>query len=180
VTDEEWVPAWRVLRICPPDSILKNADAQKSKPCRRRKSPSAPSQMTDNTVKRNTRSSSNAKLADGGVITIDSSSDSSQAPSDNQPRNRTSRRNQTSRTHQDMLTRCVRNESDETPNAGLANNGVICYANAIFQALANLIILHRCSMILRQITTMVPSHSITQFVWYYVRWWSVHVIQTWS
>lgn len=56
-------------------SILKNADAQKSKPRRRRKSPSAPSQMTDNTVKRNTRSSSNAKLADGGVITIDSSSD---------------------------------------------------------------------------------------------------------
>ncbi len=62
---------------------------------------------------------------------------SSQATSDNQPRNRTSRRNQTLRTHQDMLTRCVRNESDETPNAGLANNGVICYANAIFQALAN-------------------------------------------
>jgi hypothetical protein len=53
----------------------------------------------------------------------------SQATSNNPPRNRTSR------THQHMLTRCVPNEY-EMPNAGLRNTSVICYANAIFQALA--------------------------------------------
>ena len=61
----------------------------------------------------------------------------SQPDSDNQPLNRTSRTNSTTRTHQDMIARCVRNESDELANAGLSNNGVICYANAVFQALAN-------------------------------------------
>ncbi len=36
-----------------------------------------------------------------------------------------------------MLTRLARNESDETANPELSNSGVICYANAIFQALAH-------------------------------------------
>ncbi len=55
----------------------------------------------------------------------------SQATSNNPPRN------QTSRTHQDMLARCETHECNETPYAGLRNTGVICYANAIFQALAS-------------------------------------------
>jgi hypothetical protein len=49
----------------------------------------------------------------------------------------TSKRFRTSGTHQQVLARLPRNESDETANPGLLNNGVICYANAIFQALAH-------------------------------------------
>jgi hypothetical protein len=44
----------------------------------------------------------------------------------------TSKRIRTLRTHQQVLTRLARNESDETANPGLSNSGVICYANAIF------------------------------------------------
>ena len=58
-------------------------------------------------------------------------SSSSKASTNNPPRIRTSR------THQDMLTRCHTNQSNMTPHAGLRNTGVICYANAIFQALAS-------------------------------------------
>jgi hypothetical protein len=47
-------------------------------------------------------------------------------------------RNRTARTQQIMLTRCKANQgNDEMPNAGLSNTGVICYSNAIFQALAS-------------------------------------------
>jgi hypothetical protein len=47
-------------------------------------------------------------------------------------------RNCTARTQQIMLTRCKANQgNDEMPNAGLSNTGVICYSNAIFQALAS-------------------------------------------
>ena len=58
-------------------------------------------------------------------------SSSSQASTNNPPRNRTSR------THQDMLARCDTNDCNVMPHAGLRNTGVICYANAIFQALAS-------------------------------------------
>ena len=69
----------------------------------------------------------------GGLSVFTSSSrDSSKNP----PRNRTSR------THQDTLARCdstYYNDTlhDNTPHAGLKNVSVICYANAIFQALAS-------------------------------------------
>jgi hypothetical protein len=55
----------------------------------------------------------------------------------NPPMDPTSRRIRTSGTHQQLLSRLERNESDETANPGLLNNGVLCYANAIFQALAH-------------------------------------------
>jgi len=42
------------------------------------------------------------------------------------------RTNRTARTHADMLAR------SDSPHAGLDNSGVICYANAIFQALASM------------------------------------------
>ncbi len=56
---------------------------------------------------------------------------SSQVTSNNPPRNRTSR------THQDMLAQCDANDCNDTPHAGLRNTGVICFANATFQALAS-------------------------------------------
>ncbi len=47
-------------------------------------------------------------------------------------------RNRTARTQQIMLTQYKANQgNDEMPNAGLSNTGVICYSNAIFQALAS-------------------------------------------
>ncbi len=47
-------------------------------------------------------------------------------------------RNRTARTHQIMLTCYKANQgNDEMPHAGLSNTGVICYLNAIFQALAS-------------------------------------------
>ncbi len=58
---------------------------------------------------------------------------SSQASSNNPPPT-----NRTARTHQDMLARCDANDCNDSPHAGLVNTGVICYANAIFQALASL------------------------------------------
>jgi ubiquitin C-terminal hydrolase len=42
------------------------------------------------------------------------------------------RTNQTERTHADMLAR------SDSPHAGLDNSGILCYANAIFQALASM------------------------------------------
>jgi hypothetical protein len=39
--------------------------------------------------------------------------------------------------HRQVLARLPRNEPDEMANPGLLNKGVICYANAIFQALAH-------------------------------------------
>ena len=58
-------------------------------------------------------------------------SSSSQATIKEPPRNRTTR------THHDMLARCHTNECTGMPNAGLMNSTVICYANALFQALAS-------------------------------------------
>ena len=46
-------------------------------------------------------------------------------------------RNRTTRTHHDMLARCHTNECTGMPNAGLMNSTAICYANALFQALAS-------------------------------------------
>ncbi len=47
-------------------------------------------------------------------------------------------RNRTARTQQIMLTRYKANQgNDEIPHAGLSNTGVVCYSNAIFQALAS-------------------------------------------
>ncbi len=47
-------------------------------------------------------------------------------------------RNRTARTQQIMLTRYKANQgNDEMPHAGLSNTGIICYSNAIFQALAS-------------------------------------------
>jgi ubiquitin C-terminal hydrolase len=47
-------------------------------------------------------------------------------------------RNQTAKTQQIMQTRYKTNQgNDEMPNAGLSNTGVLCYSNAIFQALAS-------------------------------------------
>ncbi len=47
-------------------------------------------------------------------------------------------RNRTARTQQIMLTLCKANQgNDEMSNAGISNTGVICYSNAIFQALAS-------------------------------------------
>ena len=56
----------------------------------------------------------------------------SQPTSNNPPRNRNLR------TQEDMLAPCNTTNSNDTPHAGLKNTGVICYANAIFQALASL------------------------------------------
>ncbi|KAL3770412.1 hypothetical protein ACHAW5_002329 [Stephanodiscus triporus] len=64
--EEEWIDTSTKPNI---------ADAQKARPRRRKKSPSSSPQVTDYTVKRNTRSSLKAYAADSGVITIDSSSD---------------------------------------------------------------------------------------------------------
>jgi hypothetical protein len=82
----------------------------------------------------------------------------------------TSRRFRMSGTHQQVLARLPRNEPDEMANPGLLNNGVICYANAIFQALAHFNHIASCSIILRQLISMMPSDSITHFVRYYIRW----------
>ncbi len=47
-------------------------------------------------------------------------------------------RNRTARKQQIMLTRYKANQgNDEMPTAGLSNTGVICYSNAIFQALVS-------------------------------------------
>ncbi len=47
-------------------------------------------------------------------------------------------RNCTERIQQIMLTRYKANQgNNEMPNAGLSNTGIICYSNAIFQALAS-------------------------------------------
>ena len=47
-------------------------------------------------------------------------------------------RNRTERTQQIMLTQYRANQgNDEMPHAGLSNTGVICYSNAIFQALVS-------------------------------------------
>ncbi len=47
-------------------------------------------------------------------------------------------RNRTARTQQIMLTQYKTHQgNDEMPNAGLSNTGIICYSNAIFQALVS-------------------------------------------
>ncbi len=71
-------------------------------------------------------------------------------------------RNLTARTQQIMLTRCKANQgNDEMPNAGLSYTGVICYSNAIFQALAS------CNHLTMFFDTP-PQQNRKRFVLYYM------------
>jgi hypothetical protein len=71
-------------------------------------------------------------------------------------------RNRTARTQQIMLTRCKTNQgNDEMPNAGLSNTGIICYSNAIFQALVS------CNHLTTFFDTP-PQQNCERFVLYYV------------
>ncbi len=71
-------------------------------------------------------------------------------------------RNRTARTQQIMLTRYKANQgNDEMPNAGLSNTGVICYSNAIFQALAS------CNHMTTFFDTP-PQQNCERFLLYYV------------
>ncbi len=61
-----------------------------------------------------------------------------------------------------MLTRYKANQgNDEMPNAGLSNIGVICYSNAIFQALA------RCNHLTTFFDTP-PQQNCERFALYYM------------
>ncbi len=70
-------------------------------------------------------------------------------------------RNRTARTQQIMLTRYKANQgNNEMPNAGLCNTGIICYSNAIFQALAS------CNHLMMFFDTP-PQQNCERFVLYY-------------
>jgi ubiquitin C-terminal hydrolase len=79
-------------------------------------------------------------------------------------------RNCTARTQQTMLTRYKANqENDEMPNAGLSNTGIICYSNAIFQALVS------CNHLTTFFDTPPQQivnalYSITRLVKCYIQW----------
>ncbi len=69
-----------------------------------------------------------------------------------------------------MLTRYTANQgNNEMPNAGLSNTGVICYSNAIFQALAS------CNHLTTFFDTP-PQQNHEHFVLYYAFSQVLHLI----